>query len=186
MPLPDAKGRIWLYASLTCFCGLPLLLIVLIGTNLRATTTARDLAAQQQASLSQIVTGLAGRRGLAMTPEDVASLYLASVTGSLATAELQEYVTKLVDGAGGHLTEARLIGTPEQEADGIVAVQISLNIDNKGLLNLLYGLEAGLPLMVVSDLNVSTANRPRSDSSNYGSPLNVEITVQSHFRKKAG
>lgn len=180
------KSLAWRLGSIAFFCGLPLLLLVLVGSNLMQAADANDLAARQKATLTQIVTKLATRRSRDLTSEDKASLYLASPTPSLARAEIQARASKLVDAAGGHFAEAQVTGTPEQEADGTVAIQLALDIDNKGLLDLLYALEAGLPLLDVTDLSARTTNGQTDEQPIEHALMHVEMTVQGHFRKNAG
>ena len=68
-------------------------------------------------------------------------------------AELQERAGRFIEASGGHLEEAQFTGSPELEADGTVAIQLSLTIDNKGLRDLLYAIETATPLFTATDLS---------------------------------
>jgi hypothetical protein len=190
----SGKAQLWRYGSLAVFCGLPLLLLGLVIANLVEASAVGDETAREQTTLSQIVAQMARHRARALTPADTASLYLESASASLARAEIQEKATALVAQSGGRLAETQLVGTPEDEAAGLVAIQLTLAIDNKGLLDLLYQIETGLPLLEVTDLNVSRndgqggdavaddASRPEAAAG----LLRVELTVTGRWRKTTG
>ena len=88
--------------------------------------------------------------------------------------------------AGGRVAEVQLVETPEQEADGTVAIEVALDVDNKGLRDLLYAVESGLPLLTVSDLNVQQANMQGDEGAGPTGQLRVQMTVQAHWRKATG
>lgn len=176
----------WRFGSIAFFCGLPLLLLGLAVSNVVEATQADGLAARQKAIYAAIVAQLEKHRARAGTPVDTATLYLTSASGSLARAEIQERATKLVAEAGGHIAEVQLTATPEQEADGTVAIQLSLDIDNKGLLDLLYATETGLPLLDVTDLSAHRNSGQSEDAVSEGGSLRVEMTVRGHWRKSTG
>ena len=185
-----ATTRVWRYGSVLLFCGLPLLLLGLAVFDLIDASEARDDAARQQATLSQIVAQLARHRPRTPTPAETASLYLASTSASLARAELQDRAIKLVARTGGTLAEAQIVSTPEQENDGAVAIQLTLTIGNEGLRDLLYGVEAGLPLLDVTDLSVDWDDQSNEAVTTDERPggarmLHVELTVRGHW-KRAG
>ena len=180
------RSQLWRLASLALFCGLPLLLLGLIVSNVTDATQADEQASQARATASAIVAQLEKHRARVVTPLDTASLYLTSASGSLASAEIQERATRLVEAAGGHLAEVQLTATPEQEADGAVAIQLSLDIDNKGLLDLLYAVESGLPLLTVTDVDVHKSTDQGDDRASGDGALRVEMTVRGHWRKGTG
>lgn len=183
---PATKARLWRYGSLGLFLGVPLLLLALAMSNLIEASQARAMAARQQGVLAQLVAQANRRGARSLTPAETASLFLASTSNSLARAELQERATKLVGQAGGRLKEAQFTATPEQEADGTVAIQLSLDVDNKGLLDLLYAVETSVPLLTVSDLSARTNDGQNEDRPSGNGLLHVDMTVQGHWRKAAG
>lgn len=185
----STRARAWRYASIVVVCGLPILLGAVVVDNLIDASEADTMAAREQTTLSQIVTQVARHRDHGLTERDKASLYLSSTTATLARAEVQERATTLVARAGGHLEEAQFVGTPEQEADGQVAIQLILQIDNKGLFDLLYDTETGLPLLDVTDLTVSRGEADAEGGAMPATgdgPMRVELTVRGHWRKVAG
>ena len=185
-----SKSQLWRYGAILLFCGAPLLLLGLAVSNVIDASEAHGEAERQQATLSQIVTRVARHGTRTLTPTDTATLYLASPSGSLARAEIQDRATKLALRAGGAVVETQIIGTPEQEADGTIAVRMTLTIDNGGLRDLLYETETGLPLLEVSDLAIEREEaRDNGQSGIEGPgerPLHVQMTLQGHWRKAAG
>ena len=185
---PVQRNQIWRYGSILLFCGVPLLLLGLAASNVIDASEANSEAERQQATLSQIVKQAARHRTRTPTANDTASLYLASASSSLARAELQDRATKLILQAGGAIIETQIVGSPEQETAGTIAVQLTLTIDNKGLRELLYETETGLPLLDVSDLAIDRddGHADGETLSAADRPLHVQMTVQGHWRKATG
>lgn len=178
----SGKAQLRRFIVLALFCGGPLLLLGLSVANLMQVSLAHDITARQTAISLQIVARVAKRRFQGLTPQDATLLYLASTSASLARSEIQDTAARLVEAAGGRLAEVQFTSTPEQEADGTVALQLSLEIENKGLLELLWTTESRLPLLDVTDLST----RRNNDQSGSSGLLHVEMTVQGHFRKGMG
>ena len=182
----QTKIQAWRIGAIALVLGLPLLLAGLAIGNLTEASQADDLAARKAATTAAIVGQIAKHRARHTKPVDTGSLYLASTSGSLARADIQALATRLVGEAGGHVAETQLVETAEQAADGTVAIEVSLDIDNKGLRDLLYAIESGLPLLTVSDLSVQQASAQDADATAAPGRLKVQMTVQGHWRKAAG
>ena len=185
MTAPD-RDQLWRFGAVTLFIGLPMLLVALTIGSLAEASAARTLAARQDATAAQIVKEVARRQARRLQPQDTASLFLAAASPSLARAELQERAGRFVEAAGGHLEEAQFTSTPEQEADGTVAIQLSLTIDNSGLRDLLYAMETATPLLEATDLNAKPSGARDAIGVGQASLLHVDLTVQGHFRKGTG
>ena len=180
------RTKLWRCGAVALFCGLPLILAALAIGNLAEASAAREIAAKQDATAAQIVKQVAGRQGRRLQPRDMTSLYLATASPSLARAELQERAGRFVEAAGGHLEEAQFTSTPEQEADGTVAIQLSLTIDNGGLRDLLYAVETATPLLDATDLSAKPIDAQSAMGAGPAGLLHVDLTVQGHFRKGTG
>lgn len=178
-------NRLWRLTALLAFALLPLVLIGVSVSNLIDGLEARGAARRDQATLSTIVAKLSHGRADRLSPEDIAKLYLASNTDSLAAAELQTRATDLVRDAGGRLNEVQATDVSNQKSDTAVSLLLSLDIDNAGLLDLVYAVETGLPLMDVTDLNIRRMDR--GDAMGTGpSQLKVDMTVAARWRPKKG
>ena len=182
----QTKTQAWRIGALALFLGLPLILAGLAIENLAEASQSDDLAQHKAATTAAIVAQVEKHRARHGKPVDTASLYLASASGSLARADLQALAIRLVSEAGGRIDETQLVETPEQDEDGTVAIQVSLDIDNKGLRDLLYAVESGLPLLSVSDLSVEQASAQGDDGAAVPGQLKVQMTMQGHWRKAAG
>ena len=182
----QTRTTAWRVGALALFVGFPLLLVGGVVSNLTEATQADDLAARKAATTAAIVAQIEKHRLHRAKPVDTATLYLASTSSSLARAEIQALATRLVTEAGGRVLEVQLVETPEQEADGTVAIEVALDVDNKGLRDLLYAVESGLPLLTVSDLNVQQANMQGDEGAGPTGQLRVQMTVQAHWRKATG
>lgn len=187
MVADKTKAQALRLGALALFCGVPLLLGAAAIANLTEAAQSNDIARRKAATTAAIVAQIEKHRARGLKPVDVSALYLASASASLARAEIQALATKLVGEAGGRVSEVQLVETPEQDADGTVAIEVALDIDNKGLRDLLYAIEAGLPLMTVSDLTATHAGT-QGDEAGGDAPgrLKVQMTLQGHWRKATG
>ena len=180
------RAQFWRFGAVALFFGLPLLMLALAVGNFAQASGSREIAAKQDATAAQIVREVANRQAHRMRPQDTGALYLAAASPSLARAELQERAGRFVEASGGHLEEAQFTASPEQEADGTVAIQLSLTIDNKGLRDLLYAVETASPLLEATDLSAKPIDAQNNSASEEVGLLHVDLTVQGHFRKGPG
>lgn len=180
------RAQIWRLGAVALFCGLPMLLVASAIGNIAETSASREVAAKLNATAAQIVKEVAKRQLHRLQPQDMTALYLTQISPSLARAELQERVGHFVEAAGGHLEEAQFTSTPEQEADGTVAIQLSLTIDNGGLRDLLYAIETATPLLDATDLSAKPIGAQNAMIAGQASLLHVDLTIQGHFRKGTG
>ena len=179
------RAQLWRCGAVALFFGLPLLLLALAIGNLAQASASREMTAKQDATAAQIEREVAKRQAHRPQPQDMSALYLAAASPSLARAELQERAARFVEAAGGHLEEAQFTSSPEQEADGIVAIQLSLTIDNRGLRDLLYAIEIATPLFEAPDLSAKPIGA-QNIMAGQASLLHVDLTVQGHFKKGTG
>ena len=178
--------QLWRFGAVALFFGLPLLLLALAVGNIAQASGSREIAAEQDATAAQIVREVAKRQAHRIRPQDTGALYLTAASPSLARAELQDRAGRFVEAAGGHLEEAQFTGSPEQEADGTVAIQLSLTIDNKGLRDLLYAIETATPLFDATDLSAKPIGARNNSAAGEQDLLHVDLTVLGHFRKGTG
>ncbi len=181
-----ARTQLWRFGALSLFCGVPLLLAALAINDLVEASAVRGVAAKQNATAAQIVQQVAKRQARQLQPQDTSSLFLSAASASLGRAELQERTDRFVKAAGGHLEEAQFTSSPEQEAEGSVAIQLSLTIDNSGLRDLLYAVETATPLLEATDLSARPANAQTSGGEGPAKLLQVDLTVEGHLRKGKG
>ena len=191
-----AATRLWRCGAVASFCGLPLLLAALAVGNLIEASTSRELAARQDATAALIVKEVAKRQTRNPQPQDAAAFFLPVASASLARAALQERAGHFVEVAGGRLEEAQFTSTAEQEAEGIVAIQLSFTIGNEGLRDLLYAIETATPLLEIVELSAKPADglpaasqgQVQQGQAQQGQAhrLHVELMVEGYFKKGTG
>ncbi|MCW6508823.1 type II secretion system protein GspM [Lichenifustis flavocetrariae] len=179
-----SAGQGWRLAAIGLFLGLPLLLAVVAGLNLAAASDASESADRAEATARTIVRQVERARTGPENASDLSSIYLASPNVSLARAELQAMTAKLVETAGAHLIETQSVEATEQTAAGRISVQLTLDISNPGLLDLLYAIETSVPLLTVPDLNARAEADPESKADGSGL-LRVTMTVQGAWKALA-
>jgi general secretion pathway protein M len=93
------------------------------------------------------------------------SAFLEGATVTIAGAALIQRVAGAVTKFGGNVlsTQVELKGT--QSKDGFLSILASCEIEQTGLQQMLYDLEAGMPFLFVDQLVVQSASTP-SDSGN--------------------
>jgi hypothetical protein len=188
----NLRRQLWRYGSLALFVALPLMLLSLAITNILDAAAAHRQVARDQLALSQTIAATMHHQTISLSPREAASLYLESTSVSLAEAEIQQTITNLVTQAGGNLVETQHTGTLGDGRADTVAIKATLVIDNKGLLDLLYQIETGLPLLQITELEISCGDRTNTTSIDDGTTLagtdslQVQMSVSGHWRKAAG
>lgn len=177
----DAERRRLRLGGLALFLGLPALLLSLTVLNLAGAADSEARAARQEAVLEQIERRVRAGAG-ALTP-DSSAIYLAASSESLAKAELQQLLVKLVAANAGRLIEAQGGDETGEEERRQVQVRVTLDITNDGLFDLLHGIETGVPLLSVEQ--VALRKLPgRSGGEDPDPVLRVSLAVAGHWKGK--
>jgi hypothetical protein len=172
----------WLAASVLIFCGAPLLLAGLVLDNVLGGFDALTTAEAQETLTATMLRQMQHRQNGKRGTQDLSTIYLTSPTATLARAELEDRAARLVEQAGGRLIETQILDTPELQTDGRVAVELTLEIANAGLLTFLHEAETSLPLMTVPDITVRTGNAEDSSRA-AGDALQVTMVLHAALRK---
>ncbi len=106
--------------------------------------------------------------------------FLNSKTPTLASAELQQYATRVINQSGGQLLSTQVV--PPSDDGGLVAatVKIGMRGDSNTVQKLFYALERGTPVVVVNDLAVR--NRARRGDSEV---LDIRFALTAYVRPAA-
>jgi hypothetical protein len=177
-PVGTAPRRsLWRLAAIGLFLGLPLGCAAVAGLALTAGAESNEIADHADATARAIVHQLDRKSDVAESANGTAALYLASANASLARAELQALAGRLIDGAGGRLVEVRPADEAGTEPSGRVSIEIALATTNAGLLDLLYAIETGLPLLTVPRLDAT--------ASGSGDELQVTLTLEGRWKGAA-
>jgi hypothetical protein len=112
------------------------------------------------------------------------NVFLNGANYALAANSLQQHIVQLVEQSGGKIVTVA-VETPAANAQTSrrVIVQVRADLDNDGLQSLLYGLEAGHPLVLVDSLNVNrSATQGKNDDSKRSPRLTVELRAVGFYR----
>jgi general secretion pathway protein M len=146
-----------------------------------------DLLARRQqydgatAMLAQIEGRKApsARRGKNDTQAPTGSVFLEGTTVTVAGAALLQRVAGAVAKVGGNVLSTQVELQGSQSKVGFVSVIVSCEVDQVGLQQLTYDLEAGLPLLFVDQL---MAQAPAAVASTGEGRLRVLLTVSGQWQ----
>jgi hypothetical protein len=165
-----------------------LCIVVVVAAALYFTQGVVDA---QYLELEAKTTQLAAlQRRLKMPPLPAAgasdqNVFLTGANYALAANSLQQHVVELVEQSGGKVVTVA-VETPVASAQTSrrVIVQVRADLDNDGLQSLLYGLEAGHPLVLVDSLTVNRSTREgEADDSKRSPRLTVELRAVGFYRE---
>ncbi len=168
------------WASVIAFAGTPILLAALTMVNLLRASEADELAARQHNHLTQLERRLTQSRGFE-TAGNTSAIYLTAASSTLAKAEIQQRVAKMIDQVSGRLIEAQAGEEVEPEAAGKVHLRATFDTTNGGLFDLLYAIETYLPLLTVEHIIIRKLPA-RTDADGEDPLLRVSFNVRGHWR----
>ncbi|MFB2553948.1 type II secretion system protein GspM [Ensifer soli] len=140
-------------------------------------------AAQESENQITVLTRRLASHGNGRTP-DITSIYVPGATRTSAVATLQQQLSSAVASASGKVIETAVIDLPvaPDEQEEQIGVRATFDIDNDGLLELLYALETQVPLI---SLDTLSARRLSSDPATQdGQLLRVDITTRAHWKQQ--
>lgn len=150
---PGGSERIAAFAIVALMIVLP---AIWIGWSLNTASALSDDVRSQAETLNSLQTRLAALNASAAGDQaKMASVYLPGATSAIAGAALQQIVAAAVESAGGHLAESEIV-RPQAEAEpGAVNLRVSFDTDIVGLQHVLFDLETGAPILMVTSITVS-------------------------------
>ena len=90
---------------------------------------------------------------------------------SIAGANLQERLKKLVAQSGGDLNSTRVLSAGELEGFATISVNARMRLSNDSLRQILYDLEAGIPHLLVESIHIAGLGARANDN------LDVTMTI---------
>lgn len=160
---------------------------VVLALLLSATFSIADLLGQRAevASSASMLEQLDGRRSAAAPGQSadaaapVGSPYLEGATVTVAGAALIQRVAGAVTKFGGNVlsTQVELKGT--QSKAGFLSILASCEIEQAGLQQLLYDIEAGMPFLFIDQLVVQA---PAKGTGAGGGKLRVLLAVSGQWQ----
>ena len=155
------------------------LLLFVIGSSLADMFGRRS----EVAGLSAMLQQFEGRKPAAAREPSAGgpagSPFLEGATVTVAGASLLKRVTSAVTKLGGNVLSSQIDLQGTQSKSGFVTVIASCDIDQPGLQQLLYDIEAGQPFLFIDQLSVQA---PASFASSADSKLRVLIAVSGQWQ----
>jgi general secretion pathway protein M len=169
-----------IFAAGSYLCVMILLLFV-IGSSFADVLKRRAEVAGLRAMLEQLRgrTQAAGRGQGVGVAAPVGSPFLEGATVTVAGAALLQRVTAAVVKLGGNVASSQVDLQGPQAKTGFLTIIASLDIDQPGLQQLLYDLEAGQPFLFIEQLFVQA---PASFASSAEGKLRVLLSVSGQWQ----
>jgi general secretion pathway protein M len=169
-----------IFAAGSCVCVMILLLFV-IGSSFTDILSRRAEVLNQRMMLEQLEgRKLAASRGQAAgVAAPAGSPFLEGATVTVAGAALLQRVTAAVTKLGGSVLSSQVDLQGTQAKTGFLTIIASCDIDQGGLQQLLYDLEAGQPFLLVDQLSVQA---PPSFASSGEGKLRVLLGVSGQWQ----
>lgn len=180
----DATLRAFLSKPLPAAVTYAIILILLLFTIVNSLS---DLFSQRTevAAAATMLEQFEGHRSTAVRGQPGAivgpagSPFLEGATVTVAAAALLQRVTAAVTKIGGRMLSSQVDLQGTQSATGFLSIIASCEIDQPGLQQLLYDVEAGMPFLFVEQLVVQA---PVSSASSGDGKLRVLLTVSGQWK----
>jgi general secretion pathway protein M len=171
MPLPAA----------TIYLAAVVLLMLVIGSSLTDILSQRADVAASAAMLEQLEghRPVAADRQTAGVAGPSGSPFLEGATVTVAAATLLQRVTTTVTKLGGNVLSSQVDPQGTQSKSGFLTIVASCDIDQPGLQQLLYDVEAGMPFLFVDQLVVQA---PASFAASGDGKLRILLSVSGQWQ----
>ncbi len=110
----------------------------------------------------------------------VGSPFLEGQSVTVAGAALQQRVTGAVTKTGGNVLSTQIDLNSAQAKNGFVSLIVSCEVEQPGLQQVLYDLEAGMPFLFVDQLEVQAPQATGRETE----PMRVLMTVSGQWQGK--
>lgn len=109
-------------------------------------------------------------------------------TDALASAEMQEFIKKAIEEAGGQLSSTQTTPVSSRNGFSRITVRVRMKGDSEALRAVLYKLETATPLVVIDQLDIRPMRGTRNPITRQMEPsndLNINFQAVSFMRKKS-
>ena len=147
-----------------------------------AIADTRDLV-ERYDRLAAARTSLEAQLAAIEQKPDTAAYYLSGATDALAAASLQARVTALVEGSGATLLSIQTLTSAEDGGLRRVAIRLQMTAEIAPLVRVLHGLESGIPLLFVDNLELQSQAAPaiEPDAAETSAPLIVGFDLYGYL-----
>jgi general secretion pathway protein M len=157
-----------------------ILLLFMIGSGVNDILSQRAEIAGSRAMLDQLEGRKPAARGQgASVAAHAGSPFLEGATVTVAGAALLQRVTASVSKVGGNVLSSQVDLQGTQAKAGFITIIASCDINQPGLQQLLYDLEAGQPFLFVDQLSVQA---PAGFASSGDGKLRVLLSVSGQWQ----
>lgn len=178
------EGRKLVWGAFALFIGVPLAVAALTAFNFTRSFEVDARAAAQEDALRLVERRIRSGAGGALGA-DTSGIYLRAASSTLAKAELQQRVVKLIDQTSGRLIETQGGDELTEPSDNHkIQLRVTLDATNDSLLNFLYEVETGVPLLVVEQINIRKLPA-RNETPDVDPPLRVTLLLQGQWKESA-
>jgi len=164
-----------------CYLGVMMLLLFVTGSAVSDMLSQRAEVAATSAMLEQLEGRTPGaRRGqAAATAARAGSPFLEGATVTVAGAALLQRVTSTVTKLGGNVLSSQVDLQGTDSKNGFLTIIANCDIDQSGLQQLLYDIEAGMPFLFIDQLSVQA---PSGFASSGEARLRVLLAVSGQWQ----
>lgn len=177
--------------------GLLVSVILVIGLVVIAPVVGKGLELHEVENnlvfkLQQYERILARKDGVIESMETVKEQYQehgllnTQATGALASAELQEFIKKAIEEAGGQLSSTQALPVATKNEFSRITVSVRMTGNSEVLRAVLYKIETSTPLIIINQIDIRPMRGVRSRTTRQIEPsneLNINFQAVSFMRK---
>ncbi len=192
MPLTPIQSRV-------LAVGLLALVLALVGVLLVAPVIAQqhryderiaELGERLQRYLNVAQTQSATQNALNQIKRQGASTryYLRSDDETLASAELQEHIKRVIDRSGGQLVSTQVLASQRTEHANVATVRVDMRGDIEALHKVLHGLETGRPMLLLDNVSIRRGGHTFVTRARQAQPevqLQISFEASGYMRRHA-
>lgn len=179
MTTAPPSSRLTRIIAILCFIGLPLLFGTMACLN-SLDAADLDLETAEIGMQTAAIMRKAEKQAGSLDRTAMDTLFIQSATRTGALAAFREQVVTLISDAEGRVIETADASAGDDDPN-LLSLSATLEIDNDGLLILLYQMESGLPLMTVETLSLRRSEGAETEHQ----ALRADMKVVAHW-KEAG
>lgn len=191
MPLTPMQNRVLalgLFALALAIVGV-LLIAPLISQHRRYDEQLADLGERLQRYLNVAQTQSVTQDALNRIKRQGAATryYLRSDDETLASAELQEHVKRVIDRGGGQLASTQVLSNQRAEHANLATVRVNMRGDAEALQKVLHGLETGRPILFLDNVSIRRGGRAfvrRGKQTVPAVPLQISFEASGYVRRR--
>ena len=182
MQTPQSKHK--LYAAVLLFVALLILLFMVVLPMVALYNSAKEEVASlqhrltQYQAISQKTSGLSNKLSKLEAFNEDQEYYFEDGKAALVSAELQGIVKEVLNSQGAKILSTQPVTSGNQD-ERQIKVSVHCRADVISLRNLIYELEAHVPVLIIDKINIGRGYRTtfRNQQSNSSDALDIRFDV---------